>query len=136
VTRLTNMGVEPFFITSTVIMAVAQRLARLLCPKCKEPYEATPDELKMLRIEVNEKTTLYRPKGCGHCSKIGYKGRQGVYELMIIDDPLRSLIVEREPASVIKRKAVKNGMRTLHDAAAKKVLEGKTTIEEMLRITA
>lgn len=136
VTRLVNMGVEPYLITSTVIMSIGQRLLRMLCAKCKEPYEATPEELKKVGIEVEKKTTLYRPNGCGHCNKIGYKGRQGVYELMVMDDELKDLVVEREPASVIKRKAIEKGMRTLHDDAVRKVLAGETTVEEMLRTTA
>lgn len=135
VTRLVNMGVEPFLITSTVIMVVAQRLIRLLCPKCKEPYEAAPEELSKAGIKTEEKVTIYKEKGCKYCHKIGYKGRGGIYEIMTMDDELKDMVVKGEPASAIKRKAVEKGMVTLHEAAAKKVLEGKTTIEEILRVT-
>ncbi len=136
VTRLTNMGVEPFLIASTLVISVAQRLVRLLCPKCREPYEAPPAELKQLGIGVNAKITLYRPNGCNYCNQIGYKGREGVYELLAIDDEIKELIVDREPSSIIKEKAIAKGMHTLHESAIKKVLEGKTCVEEMLRITA
>lgn len=135
VSRLTNMGVKPFLIASTMIVVVAQRLVRLLCPICKEPYEATPEELAQAGIKVEKKTTIYKEKGCQYCLKTGYKGRTGIYEVMVMDDDLKDVIIKKNPDSVIKKEAVRKGMVTLHEAAVRKVLEGKTTIKEMLRVT-
>lgn len=135
VTRLINMGVEPFLIASTVIMAVAQRLVRILCPRCKQPYEAVPEVLAQIGIDIGEKTTIYREEGCKYCHKIGYKGRGGIYEIVIMDDEIKDMVIKGEPVSAIKKKAIEKGMITLHEAAARKVLEGKTTIGEILRVT-
>lgn len=138
VTRLLNMGVEPFLISSTVVMCVAQRLVRIICPKCKEPYEVSKPALRDLGIDVEGegKVTLYRGVGCDHCAGIGYKGRVAVFEVMVLNDQIRDLVVERERTQRIKEAACKAGMITLREAAAKKVLAGITTVEELLRVTA
>jgi type IV pilus assembly protein PilB len=139
VTRLTNMGVEPFLISATVLMCVAQRLVRLICPKCKEAYEVGRDIVVNMGIDVPEgqkKVTLYKGKGCKHCNGIGLKGREGVFELMLLSDEIRRLIVERAPESIIKEKAIEDGMVTLQKAAGKKLLDGKITVEEMFRVLA
>lgn len=139
VTRLMNMGIEPFLITATVIMCVAQRLVRLICPKCKESYEVDQGILVNMGIEPPDgmdRITLYKGKGCKHCNGIGLKGREAVFEVMVLDDEIQRLIVERAPTSIIKKKAIEGGMMTLQKAAAKKVLDGKITVEEMFRVLA
>ncbi|MBU2461250.1 Flp pilus assembly complex ATPase component TadA [bacterium] len=136
VTRLVNMGVEPFLISSTLVMVVAQRLVRKLC-SCKEPYEVSAESLKSIGIDTwEEKTILYKPKGCEKCVNIGYKGRMGVYEILVISEDIRDMIVHRETSYVIQQSAIKSGMVTLREAAIRKVLSGATTIDEMMRIVA
>ena len=133
VTRLLNMGVEPFLITSTLIMGVAQRLVRTICPRCKESYPVNQDIARTLGIP--EETILYRGKGCKYCKEIGYRGRTGIYEVLVINETIKNLIVDREPAHTIERVAKDNGMITLREAAIKKVLAGITTVEELYRVT-
>lgn len=138
VTRLNNMGIEPFLTTSTVVMVIAQRLVRVICKGCKEPYPVPIEYTKDLGIKLPEGTkevTLYRGKGCEACSKTGYKGRLACYEVMEITDRIRDLVLERASAHVIKQAAREQGMITLREAALKKVLSGVTTVEEMLRVT-
>ncbi len=141
VTRLTNMGVEPFLTTSTVSMVIAQRLMRVVCPKCKETYKVSFQKLKQL-ININEKdvngqseVTLVKGKGCENCTNTGYHGRTAIYEVLIMDDDLRDLVLRREPAHVLKRTAVAKGMLTLRDAAIRKMLAGITSIDEVARVT-
>ncbi|MFH0948069.1 MAG: type IV-A pilus assembly ATPase PilB [Elusimicrobiota bacterium] len=140
VTRLNNMGIEPFLTTSTVIMVVAQRLVRVICSNCKEEYEVPADILMSLGLSKKEvgdakKIKLYKGKGCDQCSHTGYRGRLSCYEVMEINDKIRELILERASTHVIKQAAIENGMFTLRKAALKKVLSGVTTAEEMMRIT-
>ncbi|MBI5199278.1 MAG: Flp pilus assembly complex ATPase component TadA [Nitrospirae bacterium] len=133
ITRLLNMGVEPFLITSTLIMGVAQRLARTICPRCKDSYHASPEIADNLGIE--EGTLLYRGKGCKYCNQIGYRGRTGIYEVMTINHTIQDMIINREPGHIIEEAARENGMITLKEAAVKKVLAGTTTVEELYRVT-
>lgn len=133
ITRLLNMGVEPFLITSTLIMGVAQRLARTICPRCKDSYHASPEIADNLGIE--EGTLLYRGKGCKYCNQIGYRGRTGIYEVMAINHTIQDMIINREPGHIIEEAARENGMITLKEAAVKKVLAGITTVEELYRVT-
>ncbi|MDI6752484.1 MAG: ATPase, T2SS/T4P/T4SS family [bacterium] len=134
ITRLLNMGIAPYLITSTLIMGVAQRLARTICPKCKESYEVNPEIAKSLGIK--EKTLLYQGKGCKNCNQIGYKGRTGIYEVMAVNEAIKSMIIEQEPGYRIEETARENGMVTLRESATKKVLAGITTVEELYRVTA
>ncbi|MBI3615758.1 MAG: Flp pilus assembly complex ATPase component TadA [Candidatus Omnitrophica bacterium] len=134
-TRLIDMGVEPFLTASSVVGVLAQRLVRTLCAKCKEPYEPTPEILKSLGISPGKKTILYRLKGCEECKKTGYRGRTGVYELMETTDVVRDLVLRKASSREIKEQAVKEGMTTLRKAGISKVLEGLTTVEEVLRVT-
>ncbi|RLD16866.1 MAG: type II secretion system protein GspE [Caldiserica bacterium] len=139
-TRLNNMGIEPFLTTSTVVMVIAQRLVRLICPKCKEPIEVDADKLFYLgvkeeQIKGKKKITLYRGTGCDYCTNTGYKGREACFEVMEVNDEIRELVLERAPTHVIKQVARKNGMMTLREAALKKLLDGKTTVQEVLRVT-
>ena len=140
VTRLNNMGIEPFLTTSTVIMVVAQRLVRVICKHCKEPYEVPGDFLssigvKEAEIKGKKKVTLYRGKGCDNCSNTGYRGRTACFEVMEIHDDLRELILNRESTHLIKSKARESGMVTLREVAIKKLLTGVTTVEEVMRVT-
>ncbi len=141
VTRLNNMGIEPFLISSTVIMSLAQRLVRTICEECKESYEVEPAVLENYGLTEKEigdkkKVKLYKGRGCKKCSDTGYKGRIAIYELMEVTNEIRELINSRSPAYKIKQQAVLQGMNTLRLAALNKVLEGATTIDEMIRVTA
>lgn len=136
VTRLINMGIEPFLISSTVIMIVAQRLARVICPRCKESYQVSAQTLKSIGINVNKpEVTLYRGKGCDQCHNIGYRGRIGIFEVMIMDDELRGHILSREPAHIIHQEAYNKGMMSLAMASWRKVSTGVTSLEEVLRLS-
>jgi len=139
-TRLNNMGIEPFLTTSTVIMVVAQRLIRVICKQCKEPYEVPVDFLSSIGVKDEEikgkkKVTLYRGKGCDNCSNTGYRRRTACFEVMEINDELRELVLNRESTHVIKAKARECGMVTLREAAVRKLLAGVTTVEEVMRVT-
>ena len=144
ITRLGMMGVEPFLVSSAMLMIEAQRLLRGICPKCKEPYEVEKDWLLKLGVpEVQlqaaigekNKITLYKGKGCENCATTGYRGRQGLYEVMEVTDPIRQLILERASAKQIKTQSMKQGMLTLRMCAVRKLLAGVTTAEEMMRVT-
>jgi len=135
VTRLIDMGIEPFLVASSVEGLMAQRLLRTICRKCKEPYR--PSNLKVLeRVMPAGIDTLYHGAGCEECRGTGYRGRTGLFELFTMDDALREMILNRAPASAIKRYAIeKQGMRTLRMDAWERVREGKTTPDEVLRMT-
>lgn len=130
--RLQNMGVEPFLIASTLILSVAQRLVRKICPECKVAYKPKEGLLKFFNISPS--ITLFKGRGCKKCSNIGYKGRIGVFELLDITPPIADLITEREPASRIMELACENGFVTLKDAVREKILEGITTPEEGAKV--
>ena len=135
-TRLVDMGIEPFLISSSVIGVLAQRLVRMVCPKCKEQYQPPRDAVKRLGIELqgDAKVTFYRGRGCDHCRGCGYKGRIGVYELMTINDRVRDLVLQKSSSHVIREAAIEYGMKTLKDDAIAKILLGMTTLEECLRV--
>jgi type II secretory ATPase GspE/PulE/Tfp pilus assembly ATPase PilB-like protein len=136
VTRLLDMGLEPFLVTSTVVGILAQRLVRALCPQCRSPYEASPEELSALHLEAGQLTQpLMRPVGCEACSGIGFKGRCGLYELLVMTERLRPLILERASVGEIRSAARAEGMRTLRDDGVAKALAGITTVEEIIRET-
>ncbi|MCX5787941.1 MAG: type IV-A pilus assembly ATPase PilB [Elusimicrobia bacterium] len=142
ITRMGMMGVEPFLISSSVLMVVAQRLVRGICKDCRETYEVDAEWLLKLGVPkthiqvVNGKVTLARGRGCDECAKTGYRGRIGLYEVLEINDAIRELILEKATAGKIKEVARKNGMITLRECAIRKLLGGVTTIEEMGRVTA
>jgi general secretion pathway protein E len=135
VTRLVDMGVEPFLVASSLIGVLAQRLVRTICPKCVEEYEPTPEELRGISIDPSKVKTLKRGRGCSHCQGSGYRGRLGIYELMLIDDEVRKLILKNVDSGTLKAKAREKGMRTLLEDGADKVLAGITTCEEVSRVT-
>jgi general secretion pathway protein E len=163
-TRLVDMQIEPFRVRSTVIGVLAQRLVRVLCQHCKEPYEATQHELEQLGID-RERTlkrrerelspayrvhgvpyeaigwvgpgmpTFYRAKGCDQCAQKGFTGRRGIYELLMADDAVGALVLQNSDSQSIKRAAQSQGMESMRDDGARKVLEGRTTVEEVLSAT-
>ncbi len=133
VTRMLDMGVEPFLIASSVEAVLAQRLIRTLCPHCKEPHE--PDKLDMPEDFDPQGATIYRPVGCRECRMTGFAGRKGIFELMLVDDDIRELVLERSSASKIKRLAIERGLIVLRDDGWSKVRKGITTISEIVRAT-
>ena len=139
VTRLLDMGVEPFLISSSVLAMMAQRLVRVLCQRCREPDEANLEALR--DIGVTEELLaahggqVYRQRGCEACRHTGYRGRMGIYELLPIDDVIRPLIMQQANAHTIKEAAMQRGLQTLMQDGALKVLQGLTTTEELLRVT-
>jgi type IV pilus assembly protein PilB len=137
VTRLVDMGVEPFLISSTLEAVLGQRLLRSICPACKttyQPNDALLAQLEISRRDIGEKK-FYYGKGCEACNQTGYKGRKGIYELMQITDPVRELINERAPTVELKQKAVELGMVTLRQDGIRSIFAGDTTIEEVLKYT-
>ncbi len=137
VTRLTNMGIEPFLTASTVVMVIAQRLVRVICDNCKEDYQVPAQFIRDLgqKYEDDKPVLLYRGKGCDRCTNTGYRGRLACYEIMVIEDELRDLVLERASTHLVKQKSREHGMVTLREAAFRKVLNGVTTVEEMMRVT-
>ncbi len=138
ITRMVDIGVEPFLISSSVIAVIAQRLIRVLCNHCKEPFEPDASIADHIGISENDLRghTVYRAKGCEHCFRTGYRGRIGVFEIMVLKDDLKSLILKTFDSNRIKQKALAQGMVTLHQDGIQKVLRGQTTFEEVLRVTA
>ncbi len=137
VTRLVDMGVEPFLISSSLMAVLAQRLVRTICKKCRTPFEPTENQLSLLNLsphDIGEKV-FYYGRGCSTCNDTGYKGRKGIFELLIVSDPVRELINERAPTVVIRQKAVEEGMITLREDGLRGIFEGETTIEEVLKYT-
>ncbi len=136
VTRLIDMKIEPFLISSSVNAILAQRLVRVLCSQCREPYQITPAEIAELELKSGvENTTVYRAKGCDACFHTGYLGRSAIYELLTVDDDIRQLIMKDTDASTIKYQAMNKGMRTLRQDGAAKVLAGITSVDEVVRVT-
>jgi general secretion pathway protein E len=139
VTRLLDMGVEAFLVSSSVIAIIAQRLVRVICRQCRESYR--PDLSLVKEIGLDRSSELpfdgffYRGKGCAACFQTGYRGRSGIYELLIIDDNIRSLIMSGADSNVIKRKGVEQGMITLLRDGVDKIVKGVTTVDEVLRVT-
>lgn len=138
ITRLIDMGIEPFLVASSLICILAQRLVRKICPHCKESYTPAPQELKYLESshwDEGSPPLLYRGQGCDKCLGKGYLGRTGILELLEITPDVRSMIVDRKDAKTIKRAAIESGFETLRTDGIKKILDGVTTIEEVLRVT-
>ncbi|WP_239013953.1 type II secretion system ATPase GspE [Archangium violaceum] len=141
VTRLVDMGVEPFLVASSLTAILAQRLVRRVCPDCRVQYTPTDEELKeigLTRALLKERYGLekiYKATGCPSCNQNGYRGRTGIYELLLVDDTVRQLALKNVDSSTIKKAAMNNGMRTLLDDGARKIALGETTIAEVLSIT-
>jgi len=137
ITRLVDMGSEPFLVAASLEGDLAQRLIRTICSECKSPYEPSQAILSQLGVSPHElgDKSFYTGKGCQKCAQSGYKGRGGLFELLNVTDPLRELIIERAPSVVIKQKAIELGMTTLREDGLRCIYEGKTTIEEVLKYT-
>jgi len=139
VTRLLDMGVEAFLVSSSVLAILAQRLVRVICKQCKEPYRPDLALVKEIGLTAAEDGTFdgyfYRGKGCSACLHTGYRGRTGIYELLVLDDVIRNLIMSGADSKVIKREAVEHGMITLLQDGADKVVKGITAVDEVLRVT-
>jgi general secretion pathway protein E len=136
--RLCDMGVEPFLVSSTVEGVLAQRLVRVLCNECKEAYHPCQSELPddfPAEARLDPELRLYRPKGCEACRGLGYRGRKGIYELLVTNDEVRQLATQRVPSHVIKEAAMRGGMQTLRMDGWRKVLDGTTTLDEVVRVT-
>ena len=136
VSRLVEMGVEPFLISSALLGVLAQRLARCICPSCKEAYRPEAAALRGLRINSFGENDLafFRGRGCEHCKNSGYRGRSGVHEVLNVSERLRSLILGRASSYELRQAAIEEGMRSLQDDAVEKILQGMTTVEEALRV--
>ncbi|MBW1687153.1 MAG: type II secretion system ATPase GspE [Deltaproteobacteria bacterium] len=136
ITRLVDMGVEPFLVASSLVAVLAQRLVRVLCKDCREAYEASREELAEIGVRPPERPVrVYRPEGCAGCNYTGYHGRVGIFELMLVDDDLRGMVSQNIDSKSIKQKAQQKGMHTLRTDGARKVLQGITSVAEVMRAT-
>jgi type II secretory ATPase GspE/PulE/Tfp pilus assembly ATPase PilB-like protein len=135
VTRLVDLGVEPFLVASAVVAVVAQRLVRVLCETCKETYVPEPKPLRDIGIDPAGVKVLWRGRGCADCLNSGYKGRTAIYEFLVVDDRVRDQVMRRDSSTRIKQEAVQQGMKTLRMDGADKILRGITTVEEVARMT-
>lgn len=135
VTRLTEMGIEPYLVADSLLLVCAQRLLRRICNKCKAPYVATDEEIEASRGDVKTGDTLYKGKGCEVCEGSGYKGRTGIYEVLSMNSALRSLLIKEATTEELRKTAIETGMRTLRQDAIEKALAGATTLEEVISST-
>jgi general secretion pathway protein E/type IV pilus assembly protein PilB len=136
--RLCDMGVEPFLVSSTVEGVLAQRLVRKLCPECRRPYHPAIEELPEdfpIDARLDPDLILYKPVGCEKCRGNGYRGRLGIYELLVANEETRQLATQKVSSQVIKQAAMKAGMQTLRADGWQKVLDGITTVDEVLRVS-
>ena len=129
--RLIDMGIEPFLVASSMIGILAQRLIRTLCPHCKETYAPLPEVSKELNLPKN----VFKENGCAKCKNLGYTGRTGIFELLVPNDRIKSLITQKASASVIRQEAVKAGMKALRDSGREKIAKGLTSVSEVMRVT-
>ncbi|MGA2411581.1 MAG: ATPase, T2SS/T4P/T4SS family, partial [Candidatus Binataceae bacterium] len=135
-TRLVDMGIEPFLVSSSVLAVLAQRLVRVVCPDCRQPYDPTDSELGRIGLQRSQVTgQIYRPAGCKLCRNTGYRGRMAIQELMIMDDEIRTLVMQKADASMLRRACTAHGMKLLRQDGAERVMAGLTTVEELLRVT-
>jgi general secretion pathway protein E len=133
-TRLLDMGIEGFLVSSSLIGVLAQRLVRVICPRCKEPFK--PQQQMIDKLEFDDSNIMtYRGAGCEECRNTGYRGRTGIFELMVVDGEIRRLVLEKASSDVIRQVAVSKGMQVLRDCGLEKVKQGITTIEEVLRVS-
>jgi type II secretory ATPase GspE/PulE/Tfp pilus assembly ATPase PilB-like protein len=136
ISRLINLGVAPFLVASALLGAVAQRLVRTSCPKCKQVYQPSEDELNRLFGQSYrvKNTEFYRGIGCNHCYHTGYHGRKGIFEVLPISPTIRKMITDGSSDDMIREQAIKEDMKTLHRSAINEVLAGATTIDEIMRV--
>jgi type II secretion system protein E len=134
ITRLDDMGIEPFLISSSVILTCAQRLVRRVCQNCREEYQTEPEVLEKLGVE-DQSAVFYHGAGCNRCNGRGYSGRMAILEVLPVSEAIRRLVIKRASAAVIKNQAISEGMKTLRMVGIDKAREGLTTLEEVLRVT-
>jgi type II secretory ATPase GspE/PulE/Tfp pilus assembly ATPase PilB-like protein len=134
-TRLLDMGIEGFLVSSSIIGVLAQRLVRLICPSCKEPYNPSQELIDRVEFPEAADVTTYYGTGCEECRYTGYKGRTGIFELMVVSDDIRQLVLEKASVDAIRQQAISEGMQVLRESGWQKVKQGLTTIEEVLRVT-
>jgi type IV pilus assembly protein PilB len=134
ITRLADIGVQPFLVASSVIAIMAQRLVRVVCPKCKAPDQPSAAELKASGLTPDQlkNANFSRGRGCNHCNHTGYRGRKGIFEMMRLNATIREMTFKREPTQTIRRQSRLLGMRTLLEDGLHKALTGMTTLEEVL----
>ena len=137
ITRLIDMGSEPFLISSTLMAVLGQRLVRTICKNCRTPFEPTESQLALLNLSPHDlgDKVFYYGRGCSNCNDTGYRGRKGIFELLVASDTIRALITERAPTVVLRQKAVELGMVTLREDGLRSIFEGDTTIEEVVKYT-
>jgi general secretion pathway protein E len=138
VTRLLEMGVEGYLLTSTVNAVIGQRLVRILCTNCRQPYEPlreTVERTGLGRAASSDPILLYKATGCDRCNGTGYRGRKAIVELMVMSDHIRRLVLQHAQSGEIKRAARNEGMRTMYEDGLRKALAGSTTLEEVMRVT-
>jgi type IV pilus assembly protein PilB len=137
VTRLIDMGTEPFLISSTLMAVLGQRLVRTICKNCRTPFEPTETQMSLLNLSPHDlgDKVFYYGRGCSTCNDTGYKGRKGIFELLVINDTIRGMINERAPTVVLRQKAVELGMVTLREDGLRSIFDGDTTIEEIVKYT-
>jgi general secretion pathway protein E len=135
--RLIDIGAEPFLIATSILGVIAQRLVRVLCSHCKEPYEPTDFQLNLLGVtrEQVKAGNVHRAVGCNHCNQKGYSGRTSISELLLVNDEIRSLVMQRKDGAAIKKAALAGGLKTFRDHGVQKILAGTTTIEELVSNT-
>ncbi|MFQ5588415.1 MAG: type II secretion system ATPase GspE [Nitrospiria bacterium] len=135
VTRLLDMGIEPFLVASSVVAIIAQRLVRRICQNCRAPYTPTAEEYKKLGLPPDATHDFFKGAGCDQCLNTGFKGRMGIYEILLVDDEIRNMILSKVDSAQIKAKAMTHGMASLREDGAKQVIAGFTTTEEVIRVT-
>jgi general secretion pathway protein E len=138
ITRLLEMGVEDYLLTSTLNAVLAQRLVRMLCTQCREPYQPLTEMLRELRLDRlagDQPVTLYRAKGCAACNGTGYRGRIAIIEVLTLSDAIRRLILQHADAGTLRQAAREEGMLSMYEDGCLKALDGTTNIEEVLRVT-
>jgi len=137
VTRLIDMGIEPFLISSSLVAVLGQRLIRTICPNCSTSYVPTDEDLESLELERSDigDNPFHYGRGCPECSETGYKGRKAINELLLVENDIKELILEKAPTVVIREKARELGMRTMREDGIRSILSGQTTMEEVVKYT-
>lgn len=135
ITRMVNLGLEPFLIASTLLMISAQRLIRRLCPRCRVTYELEPDMVRFMKLDSKKRHSFWKAKGCPHCRQLGYLGRTVITEILGMTPDILQLIMQGAQADQIREKARESGMKTLRESAIQKAIEGETSLEEVFRVT-
>jgi len=134
ISRLINIGIPPFLVSSALLGAVAQRLIRVSCPECKQPYQVSEEELKYLFGGPHEPIQLNKSSGCKNCYQMGYRGRKAIYEILPVSESIRRMIVDGAGDDAIKHQAISEGMKTLRKSGIEEVVNGVTALEELMRV--